>query len=140
MDRAISQATLVRLSDTDLVLEHENEDMRGFKVVGKSGDEIGKVGDLMIDSENKRVRFLEVGAGGSLGLGETRFMVPVDAIIRIADKAVYIDRTREHIEGAPRYDPDLTTEEDYWGSVYGYYGCTPYWGAGYYHPGMPFTR
>ncbi len=42
--------------------------------------------------------------------------------------AVSIDRGREHLRDAPRYDPALVDDRDenYWGSVYGYYGVAPY--------------
>ena len=36
--------------------------------------------DLYVDTEDEDVRFLDVGAGGFLGLGEKHFMVPMEAV------------------------------------------------------------
>lgn len=57
----------------------------------------------MIDTREQKVRLLEVESGGFLGMGETKVLIPVDAITRITDQDVYINDTREHVAGAPRY-------------------------------------
>jgi hypothetical protein len=41
------------------------------------------VEDLYIDRQEREVRFLEVGAGGFLGIGEGRFLVPVEAVTKV---------------------------------------------------------
>lgn len=130
-------ASLHKLSDSGLTVASSAEDIRDRKVLDRNGEEIGKVDDLMIDDKEQKVRFLRVASGGFLGLGETKFMIPVDAITRITSDDVHIDRTREHVAGSPPYDPDLTREE-YWNDVYGYYGYAPYWGTGYIYPAYPF--
>jgi hypothetical protein len=71
-------------------------------------------------------------------MGGDTVLIPVDAITRINDDQVSIDQTREHVAGAPRYDPTLVADRDYWGGIYGYYGYAPYWGPGYIYPGYPY--
>lgn len=66
------QATLVRLGDTDLVPASDTEDIRGRPVVDRDGEDIGDVDELLIDERDKRVRLIEVGSGGFLGIGETK--------------------------------------------------------------------
>jgi uncharacterized protein YrrD len=127
---------LVRLSDTSLTIG-EGEDIRGRKVFDSSGDEIGSVRDLMIDDHGNRVRFIEIAHGGFLGMGESKVLVPVDAITRVASDAVHIDRTRDHVAASPRYDPQFT-DERYYEDLYGYYGYVPFWGAGYMYPPFPY--
>jgi len=85
-----------------------------------------------VDDGQHKVRFLRVKSGGFLRLGGTHVMIPVDLITRITTDAVSIDRGREHLRDAPRYDPALVDDRDenYWGSVDGYYGVAPYWGMG----------
>src|SRR5215208_8048774 len=95
-----TQAPLVKLGDSDLTIANPSEDIRGFKVVDQQGEKIGHVDGLMIDSDERKVRFMEVAAGGFLGMGEKTFLVPVDAISRIEDDQVYVSRTREHLAGA----------------------------------------
>jgi hypothetical protein len=33
-------------------------------------------------------------------------------------------------------DPELVNDSGYQSSIYGYYGCAPYWSAGYAYPGF----
>jgi len=134
-------AALRRLSDTELTVADPAEDIRDRKVVDRDGEELGEVDDLLIDERDKRVRFLEVASGGFLGIGEKKFLLPVEAITRISEDTVYVNQTRQHIVGAPAYDPDLIHEdagEGYYGDVYKYYGYPPYWGPGYTYPPYPY--
>jgi sporulation protein YlmC with PRC-barrel domain len=141
MAQSEKTATLVRLSDTELTVADAAADIRDRQVVDRDGEEIGEVDDLLIDTPEKRVRFLEVASGGFLGLGKTKFLIPVDAIIRICDDTVYVNQTRQYIAGAPPYDPDLihkdAGEEGYYGDVYRHYGYPPYWDPGYVYPPFP---
>jgi CBS domain-containing protein/sporulation protein YlmC with PRC-barrel domain len=102
-----------------------------------AGEDLGKVDDLFIDEREQKVRFLEVASGGFLGLGATKFLLPVDAITRITDDAVYINQSRERVAGAPHYDPTLV-EERYMSDVYSHYGYPPYWGPNYRYPPYPY--
>lgn len=129
-------ATLLRLSDTGLTLADRSEDIRGRKALDMANEELGEVDDLLIDEQEHKVRFLQVASGGFLGLGKTKFLLPVDAIMRITPDAVYINQTRERIADAPHYDPALV-DERYINDLYGHYGYPPYWGLGYQYPPYP---
>jgi uncharacterized protein YrrD len=131
------KATLVRLSDTDLTVADRAEDIRGRKALDMAHAQLGEVNDLFIDDREHKVRFLEVSSGGFLGLGATKFLIPVDAVMRITEDAVYINQRREHVAGAPIYDPTLVNER-YLSDVYGHYGYPPYWGADYRYPPYPY--
>jgi sporulation protein YlmC with PRC-barrel domain len=131
-----SKHTLMRLDDTGLTVADPNEDIRGHTVIDQHGEEIGKVDGLLLDPQERKVRMLEVAAGGFLGIGERTFIVPVDAVTSIAGDTIHIDRTRDHVAGAPAYDPTIAQEDEFWEGAYGYYGYTPYWGAGYAFPGI----
>jgi sporulation protein YlmC with PRC-barrel domain len=129
---------LVRLSDTNLTLEHAAEDVRGCKVTDVADQDIGHVDDLMIDEDHKKVRFLVVAAGGFLGIGEKKFWLPVDAVTGVNDEQVFVDTTVEHVKSAPVYDPEIVASHPYASDVYAYYGVAPYWGSGYIYPPYPF--
>lgn len=131
-------ARLVRLSDTNLSLEHAAEDVRGCKVMDAGEEHIGHVDDLMIDDTQKKVRFIVVAAGGFLGIGEKRFWIPVDAVTSIAEEIVHVDTTVDHVKQAPGYDPEIVPSPPYVQDVYEYYGVTPYWGVGYIYPPFPY--
>jgi sporulation protein YlmC with PRC-barrel domain len=130
-------ASLYKLSDSGLTVAKPEEDIRGWKVVDRDGEDVGEVDDLMIDDRERKVRFIRVASGGFLGLGETKFMIPIDAITRITKDEVHIDQSREHVARGPRYGPDLA-RDDYWERAYGYYGYPPYWGPGYVYPAYPY--
>jgi sporulation protein YlmC with PRC-barrel domain len=131
---------LLRLSKSGLTLSAAAEDVRGFIVVDEMGHEIGHVEDLLIDDTQKRVRFLCVADGGFLGIGEHHMLIPVDAITRIHRNHVHVSRSREHIAGAPLYNPKLDHDQQapVFSNVLGYYGFLPFWAAGYSYPGFPY--
>ena len=76
-------ATLSRLGASGQTVADPAEDIRGRRVKDKDGDDIGQVADLLIDSQDRKVRFLRVEHGGILGFGATASFIPVDAISRI---------------------------------------------------------
>src|SRR4051812_9894898 len=112
---------LIRLSDTELTVADPAQDVRGLHVIDSNSDDVGKVEDLLIDDVEKKVRFLLIGSGGFLGMGEKRFLLPVDAITKITNDKVRIDRTRDHVASGPAYDPKLEAENlhEHYDSVYG---------------------
>ncbi|MBE0011072.1 PRC-barrel domain-containing protein [Arthrobacter sp. AET 35A] len=130
---------LVKLSDTDQTVATSDEDIRGRTVRDKNGDDIGTIDDLLIDEGENKVRFLEVGSGGILGLGQNKSFIPVDSITGVEDD-VHINQTREHVAGAPAYNPELTEQSSFYEDIYSYYGTTPFWSAGYMYPGYPYFR
>lgn len=132
-----SKAALVKLSDSNLALADRSEDIRGRNVLDISGEELGEVDNLLIDERDQKVRFLQVSSGGFLGLGATKFLLPVEAITRITAETVYVNQSRERVAGAPRYAPDLV-DERYVSDLYGHYGYPPYWGPDYKYPPYPY--
>lgn len=114
------------------------DDVRGRTVIDRAGEEIGEVDALLVDEGEEKVRFLEVAAGGFLGLGERKFLIPVDAVTRIDAKQVHVDQERQRIVGAPAYDPAVTQRPDYDEDIVGYDGYTPFWGPGYVDSGDPY--
>ncbi len=119
--------TLSHLGDNDRTIASPDEDIRGRMVKDKDGLEVGRVEGLLVDDADRKVRFMEVGSGGILGIGESKSFIPVDAITRMTADEVYISHTREHVAGAPRYDPDLVKDEShYFLSLYPYYGYMGY--------------
>ena len=123
-------ATLSRLGDHDRTIASSDQDIRGRMVRDKDGLEVGRVEGLLVDDSHRRVRFMEVGSGGFLGLGERKSFIPVNAITSMTADEVHISHTREHVAGAPRYDPDLVKDEShYFLSLYPYYGYMGYMGA-----------
>ncbi|MET3808463.1 sporulation protein YlmC with PRC-barrel domain [Nakamurella sp. UYEF19] len=133
-----NNSALIALGTQGQTVADPVEDIRGRKVQDKDGTDIGKVTDLMIDTQQRKVRFLKVEHGGFLGLGAKESFIPVDAISAVAADVVTVDQSGEHVAAAPDYDPDLQNERGYYGNLSGYYGYQPYWGMGYTYPGYPY--
>ncbi len=127
-------ATLYILGDHGQTVDGAANDVRGREVKDKDGDGIGKVADLLVDDREKKVRFLLVEHGGFLGFGETKTLIPVDAITKITADDVFINQSRDRVASAPGYAPDLVDDRPYHSSIYNYYGYMPYWGEGYISP------
>ena len=129
-----SQDLLEKLGDTNLMLSDPGEDIRGRKVVDANGQDIGHVSALFIDKSERKIRFLQVGAGGFLGIGEREFFVPIEDVSSTSHSEVHISHNRDQVIAAPHFDPKLTTKYDrnFFYPYYSYYGITPYWGGGMY--------
>jgi sporulation protein YlmC with PRC-barrel domain len=136
-----SHNELRKLADTDLILDDEAQDVRGRKLIDQHGETIGHVSNLFIDTDERKVRLLEVGAGGFLGLGDKHFLIPADAVTSVENNSVHVNESRERIVHSPVYNPHLVEAptREYWEPFYGYYGLSPYWGAGYMYPGFPLS-
>jgi len=131
-------ATLIRMRDSAKTVADPSKDIRGRAVRDRAGDDIGTVEDLLIDTEQEKIRFLRVEHGGVLGFGATPSFIPVEAIKDVTDDEVRIDQSGAQVADAPRYDPELLDENEYYSNLYGYYGYPPYWTAGYTYPGRPY--
>ncbi|MGY1839109.1 MULTISPECIES: PRC-barrel domain-containing protein [unclassified Modestobacter] len=130
-------ANLVPLGDTDRTVADPAADVRGRPAFDHSGEEIGTVEDILVDDEEYRARFLQIGSGGFLGIGKDQFLVPVDAVESVRPDRVQVDRDRARMTDAPGYDPEVTYGPSYYEDVYGWWGYGPYWGPGYVYPGYP---
>ena len=123
LDHVTSVPPLRSLRDTDRTISSSDQDIRGRMVKDKDGRDLGRIEDLLVDDIERKVRFMEVATGGFLGFGESKSFIPIDAITRMTPDEVYISHTREHVAGAPRYDPDLVPSDlHYFFNLYPYYG------------------
>lgn len=129
---------LEKLGKTNLMLTDPNEDIRGHTVFDSTGEKLGKVDELLVDGDHHKVRFVQVGSGGFLGIGRDHFLIPVDAIKQVGQDEIHINQTSQQISSSPEYSPDLTTNEEYYRGVYDHYGISPFWNPGYQYPLYPY--
>jgi sporulation protein YlmC with PRC-barrel domain len=96
---------LVRLGDSDFVPANPDDDVRAKDVYDAQGQRIGRVEDLYIDRKEREVRFLEVGAGGFLGIGQKPFLVAVEAVTQVTVDQVTIEPERtQKVDGPAPFD------------------------------------
>ena len=125
--RELDRLSLSGLTTEDL--PELSEDLTGRTLLDRLGQMVGSVADVMIDAERFRAPFLLIGSGGLLGLGRQFRLIPRDAIARVEEDAVYIDRDKDLILSGPVFKDDLTGDEAerHYADVYTHYGITPYW-------------
>ena len=107
---------LVRLGDSDFVPANPEDDLRGKAVYDAQGQRVGGVEDLYIDPQEREMRFLEVGVGGFLGIGEKNYLAQVEAVVEVAEDRVTIEPGKtQKVEGPAPVDtkvaPPPTAEE-----------------------------
>jgi sporulation protein YlmC with PRC-barrel domain len=119
-----------KLSHSELAIEYADDDVRGRTVFTVDGDRIGSVDDLLIDMDNRRVCFLEVGSGGFLGIGEHKSLIPIEAVSEVDEQRVFVDHSRDHVAAAPIYNPHVVESIPYLNDVYEHYGYPPPWVPG----------
>lgn len=103
----------------------------GDKVVNRTGENLGEIKDLMIDTESGRVAYAVLEFGGFMGLGSKLFAVPLNAMeVDTENHQFVFDQPKERLKDAPGFDKDHwpTFSDRTWGSkVHEYYGVRPYW-------------
>lgn len=124
-ERTGKEVNLVKLSDSDLVLENPEQDIRGLDVDDSSGEPFGRVADLYVDGKQHRVRFLDVRAGGFLGIGEKNFLIPVEAVLTVDGEKVTVDQSRQKVVDSPPFDASVVPQASYQRDIYDYYGRGP---------------
>jgi len=95
------------LGDRGQAIDGSDNDVRRRQVKDKNGDAIGEVDDFLVDDQDDKDRFLLVEHGGFLGFGETRSLIPVDAVTKVTRDDVHVGRSRER-DSAPRATPRIS--------------------------------
>ena len=105
--------------------------LEGDRVVNTSGDNLGKIRDIMIDVPNGRVAYAVLSSGGVMGMGNKLFAVPWDALVLDADQHCFVlDIDKERLDNAPGFDKDhwpAMADSRFAKTVYEYYDTPPYW-------------
>jgi sporulation protein YlmC with PRC-barrel domain len=104
---------LVKMSDSGFGVNSRESDIRRLGVFNRNGEQIGSVEDFYVDTQEREVRFLEVGAGGFMGLGEKRFLIPVEAVINFREGGVTVSESGEEISESPPFDTKIIPLDAY---------------------------
>ena len=102
----------------------------GDPVVNPSGEDLGRVEELMIDLDDGRVAYAVLSFGGFMGIGNKLFAIPFEALELDSENHRFIlDTPREKLEAAPGFDkddwPDFA-DPGFGRELYGYYGVPTY--------------
>lgn len=127
-------STIYTLGDRGLKIDGSANDVRGREVKDKDGTGVGKVAELLVDERERKIRFMLVEHGGFLGFGDTKTLIPVEAVTKITEDDVFIDQSRDRVASAPGYAPDLIQDRPHHASVYDHYGYPQYSASGLLFP------
>jgi uncharacterized protein YrrD len=75
--------------------DHGFDKMKGSAVHAADGKRLGDVSDLLLDARSGEVKFVIVTAGGFVGLGGERRLLPVGALIRDPKEHGFITRLQQ---------------------------------------------
>jgi sporulation protein YlmC with PRC-barrel domain len=82
----------------------------GDTVVGRGGDTIGEVDDVMISADGK-ARYVLVGTGGFLGMGKDYVPIEMDRLSVVDEDTLALPVEAEILDEAPRVERDGIDEE-----------------------------
>lgn len=103
----------------------------GDKIVNRTGENLGKIEELMLDLEKGRVAYAVLSFGGFMGMGEKLFAVPFEALKLDASREHFmLEVDKDKLKNAPGFDknnPPQAADRTWGAEVYKFYGYKPYW-------------
>ena len=81
----------------------------GTSVENASGDNLGKIEDLMINWKEGKVAYAVLSFGGFLGMGDKYFAVPIQSFKSCSDpdrEVLVLNESKERLENSPGFDKD----------------------------------
>lgn len=105
--------------------------LAGDSVQNRSGEDLGKIDEIMIDIPTGRIAYAVLSFGGFMRMGNRLFAVPWSALTVDEDRKCFLlDADKATLEKAPGFDkdnwPDMANHT-FGSEIYKYYGRTPYW-------------
>lgn len=105
--------------------------MIGDPVKNQSGEDLGKLEELMLDLDTGQIAYAVLSFGGFMGLGNKLFAIPWQALKIDTDRKCFVfDVPKETLEEAPGFDKDHwpeTVDREWVADIYEFYGYPPYW-------------
>lgn len=106
--------------------------LTGNTVYNRSGDELGKIDEIMLDVGGGRIAYAVMKSGGFLGLGGKLFAVPWTALQLDTERHAFVmDAPRERFEDAPGFDkdhwPDVADDAQWHRDVHAHYRTPGFW-------------
>jgi sporulation protein YlmC with PRC-barrel domain len=81
--------------------------IESLKVFNRSGDNLGKIKDLVLDARTGKVSYAVLDFGGFLGVGDKYFAVPWHAFkyeMNNNEERLVLDVTKDRLKNAPGFD------------------------------------
>lgn len=104
--------------------------LMGEEVYNLQNEHLGDIKEFMLDMRTGRVAYAVLSFGAFLGIGETLFAVPWNALtLDTVNKRFVLDASKDKLDKAPGFDqsdwPDMA--DSAWGEqIHTYYGTAPH--------------
>jgi sporulation protein YlmC with PRC-barrel domain len=123
------------MSSTTTVPTHPNvlstNAIIGDSIVNRTGENLGKIEELMLDLEMGRVAYAVLSLGGVPGTNEKLFAIPFEVLKLDATREHFtLDVDKDKLRNAPGFDksnPPKASDRTWGSEVYKFYGYKPYW-------------
>jgi sporulation protein YlmC with PRC-barrel domain len=103
----------------------------GDAVVNRTGENLGKIEELMLDLEKGRVAYAVLSFGGFMGMGDKHFAIPFEALKLDTNREHFtLDVDKDKLKNAPGFDkshPPKVADRVWGAEIYKFYGYKPYW-------------
>jgi sporulation protein YlmC with PRC-barrel domain len=77
----------------------------GDKVYNTTGDDLGKIMDIMLNVDKGNIEYVIIAFGGFMGMGRKYFAVPFEALDLDVDQQAFIfDQNKDSFENEPGFD------------------------------------
>ena len=107
-------------------------EMIGVYVQNHHGERLGKITDLVVDTEG-RIALVILSHGGFWGIYEKETAIPFKSLrYDQAAKQVVLDISKEELAAAPTFRMSDLSDRKRAENVYRYFGQQPYWSEGEY--------
>jgi sporulation protein YlmC with PRC-barrel domain len=105
--------------------------LTGNTVCNTQREKLGKVEDIVLDTDSGRVAYGVLSFGGFLGMGDKLFAIPWKAMRLDTEKHEFVlDVEKDVLEQADGFDKDNwpnMTDRDWGTRVHDHYKTAPYW-------------
>ncbi len=100
--------------------------LEGDDVKNVSGEDLGTIKEIMIDTQTNTVAYYVLSFGGVLGMGDKLFALPPEAVsLDKAKKCFILDVDKERLKSAEGFDKDNwpnMADPSFRQSIYDHYG------------------
>ncbi len=102
-------------------------EIEGAAVQNTKGEKLGKVSKLLIDLKSGQVGYAIVSAGGVLGMGEKKYIVPFKALKPGESGTLLLDVPAGKLKEAPEGNLEQALNRQQGAEIHRFYGVAPYW-------------
>jgi sporulation protein YlmC with PRC-barrel domain len=105
--------------------------MIGGRVVNREGEDLGKIEEIMLETDNGRVAYAVLSFGGLMGMGDKLFAIPWNLLQLDARQQHFIlNVSKERLKTAPGFDKNnwpRMADAEWSREIAGFYGQSVEW-------------